>query len=105
MDHSRGQAHGLFRSFGTGGIWFPRGLLLRSAARHVCERLIVQWQAVGPAQGPGVDELCRKASADPALKADRVAAEIAATVRQTDAGFDGQVARMFTHLEEKLGGT
>ena len=36
------------RSFGTGGVWFPRGLLLRSAARHVCERLIAQWQAPGP---------------------------------------------------------
>ncbi|MBO0699876.1 MAG: protein kinase, partial [Zavarzinella sp.] len=104
LDRARAESHGLFRSFGTGGIWFPRGLLLRSAARHVCERLIVQWQAAGTAQGPGVDELCRKAAADPALKADQVAGEIGAAVRQADAGFDAQVARTFTHLEEKLGG-
>ncbi len=34
-----------FRSLGTYGIWFPRGLLLRLAARHVCQRLLEQWQA------------------------------------------------------------
>jgi hypothetical protein len=34
-----------FRSLGTYGIWFPRGLLLRLAARGVCQRLLEQWQA------------------------------------------------------------
>ena len=34
-----------FRSLGTYGIWFPRGLLLRLAARRVCQRLLEQWQA------------------------------------------------------------
>src|SRR5205814_8054642 len=47
LDRSRSATPGLFRSFGTGGVWFPRGLLLRSASRHVCERLIAQWQAPG----------------------------------------------------------
>ncbi|HKB02026.1 MAG TPA: tubulin-like doman-containing protein, partial [Gemmataceae bacterium] len=103
LDRSRDQGHVLFRSFGTGGVWFPRGLLLRSAARHICERLIVQWQAPGPVQGPGVDELCRKAVADPALKAEQVGAEITAAVREADPGFDGQVSRLFANLEEKLG--
>src|SRR5262245_23571495 len=103
LDRSRDQGHVLFRSFGTGGVWFPRGLLLRSAARHICERLIVRWQAPGPVQGPGVDELCRKAVADPALKAEQVGAEITAAVREADPGFDGQVSRLFANLEEKLG--
>jgi hypothetical protein len=35
-----------FRSFGTYGIWFPRGLLLHLAARGACQRLLEQWQAV-----------------------------------------------------------
>ena len=34
-----------FRSFGTYGVWFPRGLLLHLAARGACQRLFEQWQA------------------------------------------------------------
>jgi serine/threonine protein kinase len=34
-----------FRSLGTYGVWFPRGLLLRLAARMACQRLLDQWQA------------------------------------------------------------
>src|SRR6266545_140458 len=34
-----------FRSFGTYGVWFPRGLLLRQAARRACKRLIEGWLA------------------------------------------------------------
>ncbi len=32
-----------FRSFGTYAVWFPRGLLLRAAARKACMRLIDGW--------------------------------------------------------------
>ena len=31
------------RSFGTYGVWFPRGLLLHLAARHACRRLVESW--------------------------------------------------------------
>lgn len=34
-----------FRSFGTFAVWFPRGLLLRLAARQACQRLIQGWLA------------------------------------------------------------
>ncbi len=34
-----------FRSLGTFGVWFPRGLLLRLAARNACQRLLEDWQA------------------------------------------------------------
>jgi hypothetical protein len=34
-----------FRSFGTYGVWFPRGLLLHLAGRGACRRLLEQWQA------------------------------------------------------------
>ncbi len=33
-----------FRSFGTYGVWFPRGLLLHLAARGACQRVLEQWQ-------------------------------------------------------------
>ncbi|HLJ97361.1 MAG TPA: hypothetical protein VKU02_29650, partial [Gemmataceae bacterium] len=36
-----------FRSFGTYAVWFPRGLLLRLAARNACRQLLEEWQAVG----------------------------------------------------------
>jgi serine/threonine protein kinase len=41
--HKRGMFP--FRSFGTYGVWFPRGLLLHLAARGACRRLLEQWQA------------------------------------------------------------
>ena len=34
-----------FRGFGTFGVWFPRGLLLRSAARQACADLLRRWIA------------------------------------------------------------
>lgn len=32
-----------FRGFGTFGVWYPRGLLLRSAARQLCVRYLRSW--------------------------------------------------------------
>src|SRR5262249_25620018 len=43
----RGQESSPFRSLGTYAVWFPRGLLLRLAAREACRRLIEIWQDVG----------------------------------------------------------
>lgn len=34
-----------FRGFGTFGVWFPRGLMLRSAARQLCMALLKNWSA------------------------------------------------------------
>jgi eukaryotic-like serine/threonine-protein kinase len=36
-----------FRGFGTFGVWYPRGLLLRSAARQLSARLLRNWAAFG----------------------------------------------------------
>src|SRR5207237_76006 len=50
LDHvrvRRDQEASPFRSLGTHAVWFPRGLLLRLAAREACRRLIEQWQDVG----------------------------------------------------------
>jgi hypothetical protein len=66
-----------FRSFGTHSIWFPRGLLLRVAARQVCERLILEWQEaelVGPPAE--VEAVCAQALSDPGLHGETLAAQI-----------------------------
>ena len=94
LDKSRTDGRGLFRSFGTGGVWFPRGLLLRSAARHVCEQLIQQWQAGGPVFSQTVEEVAGKALSDPALQPARVTQQITATVRAADGNPAEQLAEI-----------
>jgi hypothetical protein len=42
----------VFRSFGTYSVWFPRGLMLRVAARLACQRLIHQWLSPAPSASP-----------------------------------------------------
>lgn len=66
-----------FRSFGAAGIWFPRGLMLRSAARIMCQRLLTEWQDPGPlpACAP-VDDLCSKMQATPALQPDAITSRL-----------------------------
>jgi serine/threonine protein kinase len=77
-----------FRSFGTYAVWFPRGLLLRLAARSACARLLEEWSATEESrspmpdarfpdaicppqsslpQPPEVEAACARALADPAL--------------------------------------
>jgi serine/threonine protein kinase len=84
LDHLRhenlGDSHGaplagvttLFRSFGTYAVWFPRGLLLRLAARRACRRLVEGWVAtgeqVGAAAGAPVYKVCDQLLAQPLLQ-------------------------------------
>ena len=102
LDRSRAALPGLFRSFGTGGVWFPRGLLLRSASRHICERLILQWQAPGPAFTPHVEEVCKKALGEAALSPERVVKLIDDAVRSSGTSPQDQVAHLLKALESKL---
>jgi eukaryotic-like serine/threonine-protein kinase len=70
-----------FRSFGAAGIWFPRGLMLRAAARIMCQRLLMEWQDPGPIHScPPVDELCSKMQVTPALQANAIRARLEKTV-------------------------
>ena len=53
--HQRGASDATrFRSFGTYAVWFPRGLMLRMAAREACQRIMDEWQAGAgsPLSGP-----------------------------------------------------
>lgn len=62
-----------FRSFGTFGVWYPRGLVLRTAARRLCGRVVQGWLACDPKTIPAESyELVDKMLADPRLAPDGV---------------------------------
>src|SRR5262249_37448024 len=70
-----------FRSLGTFGVWFPRGLLLRVAARGACRRVLEEWQSGGPdaltlAEQSVLDAAQARALADPELQPDALAARL-----------------------------
>jgi hypothetical protein len=66
-----------FRSFGTYAVWFPRGLLMRLAARQACRRIIEEWQGEGePTARPEVDAACARLLADPRLRPEALQAHI-----------------------------
>jgi hypothetical protein len=69
-----------FRSLGTFGVWFPRGLLLRLAAREACCRLLEDWQTTtamltSPEQA-SVDAAIARTLAEPEWKLDKLAARL-----------------------------
>jgi hypothetical protein len=72
------------RSFGTYAVWFPRGLLLRLAARHACRKLVDGWLADGssdmtPEATAAVQAFCDRLAADPSLQADALTLQIGDT--------------------------
>jgi eukaryotic-like serine/threonine-protein kinase len=81
LDHNRRVSNyaGLtpFRSLGTYSVWFPRGLLLRVAARAACKRLLEDWHAVGEhTSAAEVEATCARLLADPALRREAIPARI-----------------------------
>lgn len=70
-----------FRSLGTYGVWFPRGLLLRLAARRACCQIVAEWQSpsddwVRSALRADVESACVCALADPELRPESLAISI-----------------------------
>ncbi len=85
-----------FRSFGTYGVWFPRGLLLRLAGREACKRLVEEWQAPGePTAGDAVAAACARVLSDPDLRPEALAARVEDAAR---AGLDGAPGEALTRL-------
>jgi serine/threonine protein kinase len=81
--------HSPFRGFGTAGIWFPKGLMLRSAARLMCERLLLDWQDPNAMiSSRPIDELCDKVRNVQSFKPEAIAERIeqAAKIGQSMAG-------------------
>lgn len=74
----------MFRSFGTYAVWFPRGLLLRMAARRACRRLVEGWVSAdepgaGSAGAARVDKVCDQLLAQPQLHAEAISLRIEET--------------------------
>ena len=63
-----------FRSFGTFGVWYPRGLLVRSAARQASAQLLRSWGAIGRVAWPAeIESLVQNVLNDPRPEARPVA--------------------------------
>lgn len=92
-----------FRSFGTYAVWFPRGLLLRLAARRLCSQLLDKWQAAGEGGMPKfVADACAQAVQDPQLQMDNLAAGIEQRARVGNEGTVTEaLAGFLTKLEEQ----
>ncbi|MBX7106678.1 MAG: protein kinase, partial [Gemmataceae bacterium] len=81
LERFRKQAYGeqrqSFRSFGTYTSWFPRGLLLRVAARRAVAKLLDVWQAtVVPKTATLIEKMTSQALADPGLRWEAIAEEL-----------------------------
>jgi serine/threonine protein kinase len=72
-----GTRKGIFRSFGTFAVWFPRGLLLRLAAQRACAKLLDDWHASGESTAQAeVEAACARALADPELRFEALCASL-----------------------------
>jgi serine/threonine protein kinase len=93
-----------FRSFGTYGVWFPRGLLLRSAATKICVGLLKGWKSeAAPADPELVKQVVASAIADPRLKPEAVRAQIEEeAIRGPDGGPSDQIERWLSGLEGQV---
>jgi serine/threonine protein kinase len=92
-----------FRSFGTYGVWFPRGLLLHLAARQACRRIMEDWQTAGAATALNeIEAACARALAEPELRTDTLAARIEeAASNPLDGSPAEALTRMLASLEEQ----
>jgi eukaryotic-like serine/threonine-protein kinase len=100
-----------FRSFGTYAVWFPRGLLLRLAARKACQRIVEGWLAPGDSElgariRSRIGELVDKATSDPEIRPEALQRRIekAATLSsltEVEASPGEALVRFLTALEEQ----
>jgi len=67
-----GMARTPFRGFGTFGVWYPRGLLLRSAARQVCVDIVRGWGSALSSLPPAADQILEAILADTRLTPEPV---------------------------------
>jgi len=97
-----------FRGFGTYGVWFPRGLLLRTAAQKICTKLVREWHADArpTATGVKIDLLVTQVMGDPRLKPDAVQQQIEREVPRGPEGTPAdQIERWLHGLEGQVEGT
>jgi hypothetical protein len=93
-----------FRTFGTYGVWFPRGLLLRAAAQKICLSLLKEWKVdAAPTEPDGVKTVVSAAITDSRLRPEAVRLQIEEeAVRGPDGGPADQIERWLTGLEGQV---
>jgi hypothetical protein len=86
-----------FRSFGTYTVWFPRGLLLRVAARQACQRLLENWQTANEdaSWAQPITRACDQFFAEPCWKAEHIRSRIDQTASTGVDGAPGQALTAF----------
>jgi len=97
-------ATSIFRSFGTQSIWFPRGLLLRAAARTVCDRLVQEWQhpeLLGSTAE--IDAVCARALTDRGLQWEQLSQQIERAAVSSEGTPSEIVARLLAEMTEEAG--
>jgi serine/threonine protein kinase len=93
-----------FRSLGTFAVWFPRGLLLRVAARDACQRVMEGWQegAGAPLTSPEkevVQAARSRVLADPELATENLSTRL---VELAGSHMDGHPRDVLTRLLAQL---
>lgn len=93
-----------FRSLGTYALWFPRGLLLRAAARQACASLLADWQNAGTsAVRASVEETCQRAMLlDPRLKPETLGPALEQASRTEEGSVSEQLQKLLQRLEEEI---
>jgi hypothetical protein len=85
-----------FRSFGTSTVWYPRGLLLRVAARQACGRLLEVWRSPGqPEALPQIDMACAQPLAAPEVQTDGLVTAIDQAVALSGEGTPAEATERF----------
>jgi hypothetical protein len=106
LDRSRMRkdAEGLsFRSLGTYSVWFPRGLMLRLAARSACKRMLEDWQVPGdPTSEIELDAALARVLTDPELDSERLGSRVAEVAAGHMEGPPGEaLTGLLASLEEQ----
>ncbi len=93
----------VFRGLGTFGVWFPRGLMLRLAARAACRRVLEEWQFEGePTAQDELEAAHAKVAADPEWRPEALADRVSELVTPMLEGKPGeQLTKLLLSLEEQ----
>ncbi|MBA4190570.1 MAG: hypothetical protein C0467_21495 [Planctomycetaceae bacterium] len=96
-----------FRTFGTYGVWFPRGLMLRSSAHRIALTLLKAWRETTPtSEPPQVEEIYQRITSDSRLKPDMVQQQLDQEfMRGPDGAAGEQIERWLTGLEGQINPT
>ncbi len=92
-----------FRSLGTYGVWFPRGLLLRTAAQRAIRRVVEDWEATGdPTAAMELEAAQARVLSDPELLPESLITRISLLASSHLESAPGELlTRMLASLEEQ----